>query len=66
MNQYAAGHLSGATPQSRVELHFSATNLLNMDLLSKSDPQLIIYLDGKEIGRTETIQDNLNPQWTKR
>ena len=42
-----------------------------MDLLSKSDPFCVVYYrDTKtgvwsEMGRTETIMDNLNPDFTK-
>ena len=50
-------------------MQFSARNLLNMDLLSKSDPQCIVYMKESlgqhfhEIGRTEVIRDNLNPDF---
>jgi hypothetical protein len=40
-----------------------------MDTFSKSDPQLQIFLEEKntykEIGRTELINDNLNPKFTR-
>ena len=52
-----------------VELHISCRNLRNMDILSKSDPVVIAYLlkDGKwvNIGQTEQIRNNLNPNFTK-
>jgi hypothetical protein len=51
-------------------LHFRGENLADMDTFSKSDPYLVLYakqLDGHlfEIGRTETILNNLNPQFQK-
>ena len=55
----------------KVELSFMCTKLLNLDKLSKSDPFLILSTitvqdSGNEawlkLGRTEVIDDNLNPQ----
>lgn len=58
---------------SVVELNISCTNLPDCDIITKSDPQVIVYLldiTGKnklsEIGRTEVIQDNLNPRFVKK
>lgn len=49
------------------QLSFSASKLRNMDVLSKSDPMLVVYakIDGKleEIGRTEVILNSLEPSW---
>ncbi|KAM1095594.1 hypothetical protein EV2_010763 [Malus domestica] len=59
----------GAYPHfTQLELYFSASKLLDRDLLSKSDPMVVVYLkknDGKleELGRTEVILNNLNPVW---
>ena len=45
--------------------------LENKDALSKSDPFCVFFMKNtftremKEIGRTETIKDTLNPTWTK-
>lgn len=55
-------------PLSKIELRLSAHNLVNLDILSKSDPQAHVHLKTKtgqwvEIGRTEMINDNLNPSW---
>ncbi|KAL5712841.1 Protein BONZAI 3 [Ranunculus cassubicifolius] len=51
-----------------LELSFSASKLLDMDLLSKSDPMAVVYakrgngtLD--EIGRTEVLMNTLDPAW---
>jgi hypothetical protein len=44
-------------------------NLLDRDVLSKSDPVCVVYTKDLrtnqyiEIGRTEQIQNNLNPNW---
>ncbi|XP_062180385.1 protein BONZAI 3-like [Phragmites australis] len=50
-----------------IELSFSASKLRDMDVLSKSDPMLVVYTkkDGRleEIGRTEVILNSLEPSW---
>lgn len=56
---------------SMVELSISCSNLSDCDFITKSDPQVIVYsvdATGKkyEIGRTEVIQDNLNPKFAKK
>lgn len=58
---------------SIVELSISCSNLPDCDIVTKSDPQVIVYLldiTGKdkksEIGRTEVIQDNLNPKFVRK
>ncbi|KAG8085339.1 hypothetical protein GUJ93_ZPchr0010g10310 [Zizania palustris] len=52
---------------SPLELSFSASKLKNMDVLSKSDPMLVIYTKKdrrlEEIGRTEVILNSLEPSW---
>ena len=57
---------------SRVELRIRCVDLPDMDVLSKSDPQVRVYLNdartgGREklIGETEIIWDNLNPTFSK-
>lgn len=66
-------------PVSKVELRFSCQNLPDLDVISKSDPQIIVFLrqilptqPGMtvresliEVGRTEVIKDNLNPRFAK-
>ena len=59
-------------PCSRVELRIRCIDLPDMDVLSKSDPQVRVYLTdartgGREklIGETEIIWDNLNPTFSK-
>ncbi|VYS45458.1 unnamed protein product [Arabidopsis thaliana] len=56
---------------SQIELTLSASNLLDCDITSKSDPMAVMYLrkrDGRleEIGRTEVILNNLNPKWIEK
>ncbi|RWS11942.1 copine-8-like isoform X1 [Dinothrombium tinctorium] len=57
---------------SKLELSISCRNLINADLISKSDPQVVVYMkdsfrgDYFEIGRTEVIDDNLNPDFVKK
>ncbi|KAI9032193.1 copine-8 [Hyaloraphidium curvatum] len=68
-----------AAPAAKVELRFSCSQLPNLDITSKSDPQLFVFLrqlrpgpPGQtarevllEIGRTEVIRDSLNPRFAK-
>jgi len=55
----------------KIELYLSARNLLDLDVFSKSDPYVKIFYKRsplhKEqlIGRTETISNDLNPNWAK-
>lgn len=67
-----APFMSSVLPTSQVELTLSCRNLINTDLLSKSDPYCVISMKEPwqnqyyEVMRTETIDDNLNPQWVKK
>jgi Ca2+-dependent lipid-binding protein len=57
---------------SKLELSLSARNLVNRDIGSKSDPQCFVYMRQGftdryiEIGRTEVINNDLNPDWAKK
>ncbi|BFZ10964.1 hypothetical protein BsWGS_14003 [Bradybaena similaris] len=59
-------------PSSQVEISVICRNLINLDVLSKSDPVCVMYtMDIKtqkflEYGRTETIQNNLNPEFARK
>ncbi|KAI9105421.1 Copine-domain-containing protein [Phlyctochytrium arcticum] len=60
------------TPQTKLELRISCRRLIDKDVLSKSDPQVIVYTSSAlrgggwvEYDRTEMIKDNLNPDFTK-
>lgn len=55
----------------KVELTLRCTNLPDKDTFSKSDPFAVIWIriNGtiwQEVGRTETIQNNLAPRFKKR
>lgn len=61
--------LPGGEPLSKVELTFECQKLVNMDTTSKSDPQVWMYSQGTNgkwrlEGKTEVIQDNLNPKFS--
>ncbi|XP_015229069.1 PREDICTED: copine-3-like isoform X1 [Cyprinodon variegatus] len=56
---------------TKVALSISCDNLLDMDAFSKSDPMCVLRLNSsgsywQEIGRTEKIQNCLNPKFSKR
>ena len=59
-------------PTSQIEMTLSCRNLLNKDILSKSDPFCLVQMKDSwsekfvEIGRTETVNDNLNPEFVKK
>ena len=60
-------------PSTSVELSISCDNLKDMDFISKSDPFCVVYYKDNskqsqylEVGRTETIADNLSPVWQKK
>uniref|UniRef100_A0A0D3AY89 C2 domain-containing protein n=1 Tax=Brassica oleracea var. oleracea TaxID=109376 RepID=A0A0D3AY89_BRAOL len=56
---------------SQIELSFSATNLRDRDVLSKSDPMVVVYKKEKdetlsEVFRTEVVLNSLAPKWIKK
>eukprot|EP01083_Nonionella_stella_P083738 231606_1 len=57
--------------KERVELFIKCHDIIQLDLLSKSDPFVVVYLKSstkksfEEIGRTEVIHDNHFPEFTK-
>ena len=66
---------SAGSATSLVELSISGRNLRDLDVFSKSDPMCVVYTKpfgaspGKkwqELLRTETIVNNLNPDFTKK
>ena len=52
---------------TNLQLFISCTNLRDVDFIGKSDPYVIAYMKEndvwKEIGRTETVTNNLNPKF---
>ena len=69
-----AGFLPGSagSATSLVELSIIGKNLRDMDVMSKSDPMCVVYIQPfgsnawQEVLRTECIQNNLNPQFTRK
>ncbi|RWS30816.1 copine-5-like isoform X4 [Leptotrombidium deliense] len=59
-------------PTTQVEISISCRDLLDCDILSKSDPQVVVYMKDSfgdqyyEVGKTEVIYDNLNPNFIKK
>ncbi len=55
---------------SPVELMISCRKLKNMDMMSKSDPRVVVFLrtsntqQWSRIGVTEIVRDNLNPDFS--
>ena len=64
------GRPSSALPTSTLELTVKCENLCDKDVFSKSDPFCAMFIkkggNWYEIGRTETLIDNLNPEWQKK
>eukprot|EP01134_Creolimax_fragrantissima_P005940 CFRG5940T1 len=60
-----------SAPTTRLEFIFKCKNLLDLDVLSTSDPQVFVYLKDKVrdvftlIGCTEIVRDSLNPVFSK-
>lgn len=52
--------------RENLELMISCTELVNLDLFSKTDPMCVLFLkqfgQWKELGRTEAVRDQLNPK----
>ncbi|XP_037082721.1 copine-8-like, partial [Pollicipes pollicipes] len=67
METFSGG--SARTPTSQIELTLSCRNLADMDVFSKSDPFIVVYVASggsdawQEYKRTEIIYDNLNPDF---
>ncbi|XP_053401180.1 copine-3-like isoform X3 [Mercenaria mercenaria] len=56
-------------PMSKVELRISCRKLINKDIISKSDPCAVLYVNQGtqwiEHGRTENVQNSLDPDFAK-
>jgi len=58
-------------PVSKIQLRIKLNNLVDKDTFSKSDPQVVVYCRQStkaqwlEIGKTEVIMNNLNPEFAK-
>lgn len=58
-------------PTSRLSVGVSCENLADRDLTSKSDPQCVLFIQQPsgqwdELGRTEVLENTLNPKWQTR
>ena len=57
----------------KIEIHIACRDLLDVDIFSKSDPMVVMFIETKvgrsrewsEYGRTEVIENNLNPDFVK-
>ncbi|CAJ1051948.1 copine-9-like [Xyrichtys novacula] len=64
--------LNSTVPATKIEITVSCRNLLDMDTFSKSDPVVVLYLQGlgtkewREFGRTEVIDNTLNPDFVRK
>ncbi|XP_024999601.2 copine-5 isoform X1 [Gallus gallus] len=62
----------GCVPATKVELTVSCRQLLDKDTFSKSDPLCVLYTQGpdtkqwREFGRTEVIDNSLNPDFVRK
>lgn len=71
-NEMLEPFINSQLPTTQIEMTLSCRNLLNTDFITKSDPFCIISMRESwqdqyyEIARTETIDDNLNPEWVKK
>ncbi|KAL6457821.1 hypothetical protein MHYP_G00330510 [Metynnis hypsauchen] len=64
--------LHSTVPATKIEVTVSCRNLLDMDTFSKSDPVVLLYTQGigtkewREFGRTEVIENTLNPDFVRK
>ncbi|XP_031419862.1 copine-8 [Clupea harengus] len=75
MNMASIGEfdpLTAAIPATKVEITVSCRNLLDRDTFSKSDPICVLYTqtignrEWREFGRTEVIDNTLNPDFVRK
>ncbi|XP_073448095.1 copine-9 [Aquarana catesbeiana] len=61
-----------SVPATKIEITVSCRSLLDMDTFSKSDPVVVLYIQGignkewTEFGRTEVIDNTLNPDFVRK
>ncbi|KAG9269834.1 copine-9-like [Astyanax mexicanus] len=64
--------LHSSVPATKIEVTVSCRNLLDVDTFSKSDPVVVLYVQGigtkewREFGRTEVIENTLNPDFVRK
>lgn len=63
----AATNFSGGGLSNKLSIGFKCENLPNMDTMSYSDPFCVLFKQAgnmwQQIGKTEIIHDNLNPEF---
>ncbi|XP_045062835.1 copine-9-like isoform X1 [Coregonus clupeaformis] len=64
--------LNNIVPATKIEVTVSCRDLLDVDTFSKSDPVVVLYVQGigtkewREFGRTEVIDNTLNPNFVRK
>ncbi|XP_064813774.1 copine Va isoform X2 [Oncorhynchus masou masou] len=64
--------LNNIVPATKIEVTVSCRDLLDVDTFSKSDPVVVLYVQGigtkewMEFGRTEVIDNTLNPNFVRK
>ncbi|KAK6303174.1 hypothetical protein J4Q44_G00256280 [Coregonus suidteri] len=64
--------LNNIVPATKIEVTVSCRDLLDVDTFSKSDPVVVLYVQGigtkewREFGRTEMIDNTLNPNFVRK
>ncbi|XP_024118483.1 copine-5 isoform X2 [Oryzias melastigma] len=71
-SMYDFDPITGTIPATKVEITVSCRHLLDKDTFSKSDPMCVLYTQGvetkqwREFGRTEVIDNTLNPDFVRK
>ena len=54
---------------TKIEIMVACTDLADLDIFSKTDPMCVLFLkkfgQWKELGRTEAVDETLNPKFTE-
>ncbi|XP_067908109.1 copine-9-like isoform X4 [Heterodontus francisci] len=64
--------LQASVPATKIEITVSCRNILDVDTFSKSDPVVVLFIQGigskewREYGRTEVIENTLNPDFVRK
>ncbi|XP_052396133.1 copine-9-like isoform X2 [Carassius gibelio] len=64
--------LNSSVPATKIEITVSCRNLLDADTFSRSAPVVVLYVQGigtkewREFGRTEVIDNTLNPDFVRK
>ncbi|XP_078065978.1 copine-9-like [Mustelus asterias] len=64
--------LQAIVPATKIEITVSCRHLLDVDTFSKSDPVVVLFIQGigskewREYGRTEVIENTLNPDFVRK